>query len=236
MENLACLQERQDFLDFPLEASELLCIVAHDYDWCRGPPFQLGFIHILVMDAIAFIIIAAIVVLMLSAPSGSAIKLLSSAFSDGGKIPTKYTCDGDDVSPPLSIENASQGAKSLALIVDDPDAPGGVFVHGVIWNISPANSLPENAIPANTTSIPENVPSTEVVELLDRAKQGVNDFGKLGYRGPCPPSGPPHRYIFKLYALDTTLGLGAGASKAELEDAMRGHILAETTLTGKYGR
>lgn len=225
MENLACLQERQDFLDFPLGASELLCIVAHDYDWCRGPPFQLGFRHILAMDAIAFIIIAAIVVLMPNAPSGPAIKLSSSAFSDGGEIPTKYTCDGDDVSPLLSIENAILGAKSLALIVDDPDAPGGVFVHWVIWNIPP-----------NTTSIPENVPSTEVVELLDGAKQGVNDFGKLGYRGPCPPSGPPHRYIFKLYALDTTLGLGAGASKAELEDAMRGHILAETTLTGKYGR
>jgi len=225
LENLACLQKRQDFLDFPLEASKLLCIVAHDYDWCRGLPFQLGFRHILVMDPIAFIIITAIGVLMPKAPSGPAIKLSSSAFSDGGKIPTKYTCDGDDVSPPLSIENAILGAKSLALIVDDPDAPGGVFVHWVVWNI-----------PSNTTSIPENVPYTEVVGSLDGAKQGVNDFGKLGYRGPCPPSGPPHRYIFKLYALGTMLGLGAGASKAELEDAMNGHILDETTLTGKYGR
>ncbi|MEW6221906.1 MAG: YbhB/YbcL family Raf kinase inhibitor-like protein [Candidatus Hadarchaeota archaeon] len=152
-------------------------------------------------------------------------KISSGAFSNGGNIPTRYTCDGSNVSPPISIEDVPAAAKSLALICDDPDAPMGVFVHWVVWNIPP-----------NVTAIPEKVPMTGVVKSLGGAAQGVTDFGKIGYGGPCPPRGPPHRYYFKLYALDAKLELGAGASKEELEGAMEGHILAKTTLMGKYGR
>ncbi len=152
-------------------------------------------------------------------------QLLSNAFVNGEEIPAKYTCDGNDFSPPLSIKDVIRGAKSLALIMDDPDAPGGVFVHWVIWNIPP-----------DTASIPEKVPPAKVVSSLGGAKQGVNDFGKVGYRGPCPPPGPPHRYIFKLYTLDKIIDLGPGASKAELEGVMQGHILAQATLMGRYAR
>jgi len=152
-------------------------------------------------------------------------KISSNAFSQGGGIPSKYTCDGNNFSPPLSIDNVTKGTKSLALIVDDPDAPGGVFVHWVIWNVPPEK-----------TSIPERVPLSETVDSLGGTRQGVNDFGRLGYGGPCPPPGPAHRYFFKLYALDRELGLRAKASKAELESAMRGHILAEATLMGIYKR
>ena len=152
-------------------------------------------------------------------------KISSNAFSHGGGITSKYTCDGNNFSPPLSIDNVIKGTKSLALIVDDPDAPGGVFVHWVIWNIPPER-----------TSIPERVPTSETVDSLGGARQGVNDFGRLGYGGPCPPPGPAHRYFFKLYALDRELGLRAKASKAELESAMKGHILAEATLMGIYKR
>lgn len=152
-------------------------------------------------------------------------KISSSAFSHGGRIPPKYTCDGDDFSPLLSIDSVAKGTKSLSLIVDDPDAPGGVFVHWVIWNVPPT-----------ATSIPERVPAKAAVDSIGGAKQGVTDFGRLGYGGPCPPPGPAHRYFFKLYALDGTLNLRAGASKAELEAAMKGHILAEATLMGTYQR
>lgn len=152
-------------------------------------------------------------------------ELSSGAFRDGDEIPSVHTCEGKDTSPPLSIKNVPQGTKSLALIVDDPDAPGGTFVHWVIWNIPP-----------DTGSIPEGVQPAKTLSSLGGAKQGMNDFGKLGYRGPCPPHGPPHRYFFKLYALDTTVDLEPGASKAELERAMQGHVLAQATLTGRYSR
>ena len=133
-------------------------------------------------------------------------KLTSSVFKHKEKIPTKYTCDGDDVSPPLKIEEAPEGTKSFALIVDDPDAPVGTWVHWVVWNI-----------PADTKDIAENTaPGTE----------GLNDFGKTPYGGPCPPSGT-HRYFFKLYALDTELDL-TDAKKKDLEKAMDGHILVLT--------
>lgn len=152
-------------------------------------------------------------------------KLSSSAFENGKEIPAKYTCDGEDVSPPLSVEEADSGAESLALVVDDPDAPGGVFDHWIIWNIS-----------ADTDSIPEGIPTDEVVESLDGAIQGKNDFGAIGYRGPCPPRGPAHRYRFKLYALDTTLDLKPGSSKGELEKLIEEHVIEEVGLTGKYAR
>ncbi len=142
-------------------------------------------------------------------------KLKSSQFEQGESIPTKYTCDGEDISPPFSIENVPEGAESLTLIVDDPDAPGQTWDHWVVWNISP-----------DTESIPEDsVPGT----------QGVNDFGKHDYGGPCPPDGE-HRYFFKLYALDTKLDLNENSKKSEVEDAMEGHVLEEDELMGVYAR
>jgi Raf kinase inhibitor-like YbhB/YbcL family protein len=151
------------------------------------------------------------------------IQLTSSAFEAGKTIPAKYTCQGDDISPPLKWSSPPPGAKSLALICDDPDAPVGTWVHWVLYNIAPT-----------TTELPEKVPATETV--LHSAKQGLNDFRRLGYGGPCPPPGRPHRYFFKLYALDTELQLGARAAKKDLVRAMEGHILAEGQLMGTYQR
>ena len=150
-------------------------------------------------------------------------KLTSTAFTEGATIPKMYTGDGDDHSPPLQWSSAPDKAKSFALIADDPDAPVGTWVHWVIYNL-----------PSATGSLPENIPSSP--ELPDGAKQGVNDFGQSGYGGPCPPAGRPHRYFFKVYALDTMLGLKSGASKKELLKAMDGHVLAEGQLMGTYQR
>ncbi len=150
------------------------------------------------------------------------IKVTSSAFQDGGMIPAKYTCDGQDVSPPLAWQDVPEGSKSLALINDDPDAPMGTWVHWVMYNIPP-----------ETSQLPENVPLDKV--LPNGAKQGMTDFRRVGYGGPCPPSGT-HRYFFKIYALDVQPDLDAGATKKELLVAMEGHILAEGQLIGKYKR
>lgn len=150
------------------------------------------------------------------------IKVTSRAFEEGGMIPQKYTCDGEDVSPPLAWTSVPEGTKSLALICDDPDAPMGTWVHWVLFNL-----------PANIKELPENVPPQETLE--NGAKHGITDFRRIGYGGPCPPSGT-HRYYFKLYALDTELDLEAGITKAELLEAMEGHILAEGRLMGKYKR
>jgi len=144
-------------------------------------------------------------------------KLSSPAFQHNSPIPAHYTCDGKDVNPPLAIADVPSGAKSLALIVDDPDAPRGTWVHWVVWNIDPSiNTIPEHSVPVG-------------------AKQGMNDFRKQPYGGPCPPSGT-HRYFFKLYALDRALDLKAGATAAMLEAAMKGHVLAEQTIIGLYSR
>jgi len=148
--------------------------------------------------------------------------LKTTAFPESGLIPKKYTCDGTDVSPALSWNTPPEGTQSFALIVDDPDAPVGTWTHWVIWNI-----------PAKTTALPESVTKTEEAS---GALQGKNDFKRIGYGGPCPPPGKPHRYFFKLYALDTRLELKAGASKNELERAIKGHILAQAELVGKYAR
>ena len=146
----------------------------------------------------------------------------SPAFVPGGKIPGKYTCDGMDISPPLTWTSGPEGTKTFALICDDPDAPMGTWVHWVLFNL-----------PADITEFSENVPPER--ELESGAKQGMNDFRKIGYGGPCPPSGT-HRYFFKLYALDTEINLEAGATKSELLRAMEGHILAEAQLMGRYER
>jgi len=152
-----------------------------------------------------------------------AITLTSVAFKEGGKIPVKYTCDGQDISPALEWGELPTGTKTFALIVDDPDAPAGIFTHWVIFNI-----------PAASRKLPEAVPAT--AQLNDGTLQGKNDMGKLGYGGPCPPPGRAHRYQFTIYALDKSLDLKSGASKKELLSAMKGHILAQGQLTGLYQR
>lgn len=152
-----------------------------------------------------------------------AINIISNSFENGEIIPRKFTCDGDDISPELSWEPIPVGTKSFALIADDPDAPVGTWTHWLLYDI-----------PANFTALPENIAKTAKVPGI--GKQGVNDFRKLGYGGPCPPVGKPHRYFFKLFALDTKLNLRAGASKQELEHALHGHILDQGVLIGLYGR
>jgi Raf kinase inhibitor-like YbhB/YbcL family protein len=150
-------------------------------------------------------------------------EIASTAFPDGGMIPKKFTCDGPDVSPPLSWTQALAATQSFALIMDDPDAPVGTWVHWVLYNL-----------PSNTRELPEGVEKQE--QIASGAMQGRNDFRRIGYGGPCPPPGAPHRYYFKLYALDTKLNLKTGTTKAELERAMKSHILVETVLMGRYGR
>lgn len=150
-------------------------------------------------------------------------KLTSVAFEEGAFIPAEYTCEGKDISPPLAWTNVPAEAKSLALICDDPDAPVGTWVHWVLYDLSP-----------KFLHLPEGMPPSEVTP--EGAKQGVNDFRRSGYGGPCPPPGKPHRYFFKLYALDIEPGLPAGATKADLLRAMEGHVLAEGQLVGLYKR
>ena len=150
------------------------------------------------------------------------IKITSSAFENNGLIPAKYTCDGKDISPPLKWDAVPGGTKSIALICDDPDAPMGIFIHWVLFNL-----------PSGTAELTENVPRDKV--LPNGAKQGMTDFGRIGYGGPCPPSGT-HRYFFKLYVLDTELKLEPGVNKGQLLKAMEGHILAQGQLIGKYKR
>lgn len=149
-------------------------------------------------------------------------KLTSRAFQDGGLIPRGYTCDEANISPPLSWEGVPQTAKTLALIVDDPDAPSKTWVHWVVFNL-----------PASMKEMPENVPWQQTVG--GAGLQGTNDFGKQGYGGPCPPQST-HRYYFKLYALDTELKLDARATKEQLLKAMEGHVVAQAELVGKYSR
>jgi phospholipid-binding protein, PBP family len=150
------------------------------------------------------------------------LKIKSSAFHEGDMIPNKYTCDGADISPPLTWDAAPMNTKSLALISDDPDAPAGTWVHWVIYNIPPTiKELSENILPHKT--------------IENGAQQGTNDFRKIGYGGPCPPRGT-HRYYFKLYALDKVLDSEPGLTKAELLKAMEGHVLAQGQLMGRYQR
>jgi Raf kinase inhibitor-like YbhB/YbcL family protein len=150
-------------------------------------------------------------------------QLTSNAFKEGQPIPVQYTCDGKDVSPPLQWTGAPANTRSLALIADDPDAPAGTWVHWVLYDL-----------PASATELAEDTPKSQ--HLSGGAKQGLNDFRRLGYGGPCPPPGKPHRYFFKLYALDTRLELKPGATKAEVERALQNHILGQAQLMGTYQR
>jgi Raf kinase inhibitor-like YbhB/YbcL family protein len=153
----------------------------------------------------------------------STVQVTSSAFKEGSSIPQTYTCDGKDVSPALEWSGAPENTKSFALICDDPDAPRGTWTHWVLFDLPPS-----------TNKLPEGVPSDKT--LANGGKQGVNDFGKVGYGGPCPPRGKPHRYFFKVYALDGKLALEPGTTKRQVEEAMKGHILAEGRLVGTYAR
>jgi len=152
-----------------------------------------------------------------------AFAISSPSFQNGGNIPKKFTCDGADASPELHWISPPGGAQSFALIADDPDAPVGTWTHWVLYDL-----------PAQSASLPEGV--AKVDELPTGGRQGRNDFRRIGYGGPCPPPGKPHRYFFKLYALDKKLNLKSGATKQELEQAMQGHILGQTELVGKYQR
>jgi Raf kinase inhibitor-like YbhB/YbcL family protein len=158
-------------------------------------------------------------------PKGTASPMTigSPAFAEGKPIPKKYTCDGQDISPPLKWSGVPAGTKGLALICDDPDAPAGTWTHWVLWNMPPS-----------TPELPEGVPRDP--ELPGGLKQGQNDWPKTGYGGPCPPPGKAHIYVFKLYALDAALDLSTAADKGALENAMKGHILAQAKTIGTYGR
>jgi Raf kinase inhibitor-like YbhB/YbcL family protein len=156
-------------------------------------------------------------------PRKDQMELTSTAFKEGAPIPVNYTCDAKDVSPPLKWTGVPAGAKSLVLIVDDPDAPVGTWAHWVLYDL-----------PAAATEMGENIPKSQF--LAGGAKQGLNDFRRLGYGGPCPPPGKPHRYFFKLYALDVVLDLKPGLTKKDLERAMEKHILAQGQVMGTYQR
>jgi len=166
-------------------------------------------------------IISGVVVILLAviasfAAEGAKMKITSSAFQEGGNIPSKFTCDGSDTSPPLQITGVPSEAKSLVLITDDPDAPSGLFTHWLVWNLPPqTNSIAEGSAP--------------------KGVHGTNDFGKPGYKGPCPPPGT-HRYSFKIYALDRELDLRGGAKRSQLDAAMKGHVVAQGVLVGRYAR
>jgi Raf kinase inhibitor-like YbhB/YbcL family protein len=151
------------------------------------------------------------------------ISISSEAFKENGTIPDEYTCEGEDISPPLSWQGLPAGTKSIALIMDDPDAPGRTFVHWVIYNI-----------PGSMQKLAKGIPKKE--KLDDGSRQGMTDFGRAGYGGPCPPRGKPHRYFFKIYAIDKMLDLPSGASREDVETAMKGHVLAKGELSGKYAR
>lgn len=151
------------------------------------------------------------------------LNLSSPSFPNGGNIPKQFTCDGADLSPQLFWTDPPTGTKAFALLVDDPDAPAGNWNHWIAWNLPPTLG-----------SLPEGVPKT--AHLPDGTEQGTNDFRKPGYNGPCPPPGTPHRYYFRLFALDTKLELKPDSRKHDLEGAMKGHILAQAEWMGRYGR
>ena len=151
------------------------------------------------------------------------LNLSSTSFGAGGNIPKQFTCDGEDRSPELHWTDPPAGTKSFALIADDPDAPVGTWVHWVLFNL-----------PADMRNLPENAPKTD--SLDHGAIQGQNDFKRTGYGGPCPPPGTPHRYFFKLYALDSSVNLRSNATKSDLERVMKGHILAQGEFMARYGR
>jgi Raf kinase inhibitor-like YbhB/YbcL family protein len=169
-------------------------------------------------------------------PGRLTIALHSSRFANDGKIPKAYTCDGSDQSPPLEWSGIPQSARALALICDDPDAPAGTWSHWVVFNLPvQIKGLKEGVPPDDTVPVATMEGSDPAAKDLLPARQGKNDFGKVGYGGPCPPSGT-HRYFFRLYALDTALDLNSTATRTDVFKAIEGHILAEGRLIGQYQR
>jgi len=165
--------------------------------------------------------ILALVVVLITAVPALAFDLKSPAFAANAPLARTFSCDGPDRSPPLRWTDPPAGTKSYALVVEDPDAPSGTWIHWVLYGI-----------PASVRQLPEGVAKRETV--AGTGSQGVNDFKKVGWGGPCPPPGPAHRYVFTLYALDTDLSLPAGKTKADLQEAMEGHILGQAELTGRF--
>ncbi len=164
-----------------------------------------------------------ILILSILLYGGEKMKFYSKSFSNGEYIPQKFTCKGEDISPQLIWEDPPSQVKSFVIIVDDPDAPLGTWVHWVIYNI-----------PAYIRSLPEGV--AQIPKLENGAVQGKNDFNNYGYGGPCPPPGKPHRYFFKLYAIDTTLNLSPGATKDQVIEAMKNHVIEKTEFFGLFKR
>jgi len=151
-------------------------------------------------------------------------RISTRSFQAGAAIPQKYTCSGEDISPELTWTDIPSGTKALVLIVDDPDAPSGLWTHWLLYDLPPS-----------TTTLPENFPRDR--DLPGGGHQGTNDFGKIGYSGPCPPPGKPHRYFFRLYALNAPLGIAAGATRAQLDAALKSaKVLAESELMGTFRR
>jgi len=184
------------------------------------------YVTLLVVFILALVIIVTYMLLTrapekIEAPK--TIQVSSTAFTNGSYIPKKYTCDGDNISPPISWSNIPSDAKSLVLLVVDPDAPFKPFIHWILYNI-----------PVDVRELPENIPKEPIVE--NYGYQGVNDFGDIGYGGPCPPPGSTHRYIFRVYALNVVLDVKPGASIDEIKRHMDGHIIAYGELIGLYGR
>lgn len=183
---------------------------------------------IAIIAVIVIIIIAAIVGVVATRPAKQKMILTSPSFNQGAVIPAKFTCDGENVNPELNIRDVPPDAKSLVLIMDDPDAPGGTFTHWTVWNINPRiEVIKEGSVPAGLSA--DGSHGAEAVE-------GKTSFGRSGYGGPCPPAGKPHRYFFKLYALDTVLNVNSYASVNELRSGMNGHVVAEAELMGTYQR
>lgn len=177
--------------------------------------------------ALFIVVVASVGVCLVAATGGTVMQLTTTAFEPGGSIPARFTCEGDDVSPALSWSGAPEATASFVLIMDDPDAPPGTWVHWVLFNL-----------PGHLTAIDEGVPETEKLGngAVHGGCWGVQSFSRIGYYGPCPPPGKPHRYSFRLYALDATLDLAPRASKFEVMKAAEGHVLAEAELLGRYGR
>ncbi len=182
--------------------------------------------HRLILDVLRFLACSAVIGGCSRHPVESAplsLQLISTDFASGASIPKPLTCDGGDLSPALQWHAPPPATQSFALIADDPDALVGTWVHWVIFDL-----------PSNLRALPQNLRKEE--QFADGSRQGSNDFEKIGYGGPCPPAGKPHRYFFKIYALDTKLNLKPGASKKDVERAMQGHILARGELLGRYSR
>jgi Raf kinase inhibitor-like YbhB/YbcL family protein len=179
--------------------------------------------NLLAIASIAFLTLLTLPSVSSCQKPGGKFELKTTAFQPGGNIPRQFTCEGADVSPALSWTAPPAGTQTFVLIMDDPDAPSGTFVHWVVYDL-----------PASARHLPEHVPASD--EIQGGGKQGRNGFPLTGYGGPCPPRGKPHHYFFKLYALDTGLDLNPGAPKEDVEKAMQGHVLAKAELVGLYAR